>query len=237
MLIANDPHNPAKDDLKSTPTPTSVFGIATRLRVESARLTATPGLEMDMLSELGATDLAAGTSIGQGLARDFFSNSAVLATKVDAPGSPLSSLVAASPEFSASHGAVVDDIRRVVRDTAAAGVIDYRELAEPKKKVGPPRLGFGGFQALHVYIGSFQGSQVFLNDFSADPSRAVFSADLMYHFFDHFGVDNSDAVLDTHGHGSPGQVALWILQRERHPGHMPYITDVVVNATVIDERF
>jgi hypothetical protein len=67
--------------------------------------------------------------------------------------------------------------------------------------------------------------------------KATYSAELTYEFFDHFGADDSDTVLDTSGHGSGGQVALWILQRERHPGHMPFITSVVINESIVNESF
>ena len=46
-----------------------------------------------------------------------------------------------------------------------------------------------------------------------------------------------DLIGDLHGHGSPGQMAFWVLQRERHPGHMPYITEVVIDEPIVDDSF
>jgi hypothetical protein len=190
-----------------------------------------------MNGELAVPDLATATSIGSGQAKFFFSNTASLATNTHGIGSALSDLVKKSPEFKKAHSSVTDAITKAVAATALSGVIDYHVLAEPGKKVPPPGLGFGGIQALHVYIGSFQGVNVFLNDFKADPVNVTYSADLTYEFFDHFGADDSDTVPDIGGHGSAGQVALWVLQRERHPGHMPFITAVVINESIVDESF
>ena len=33
-------------------------------------------------------------------------------------------------------------------------------------------------------------------------------------------------------HGTPGQKAFWILQHQRHPGHNPYVTTVVIERDV-----
>jgi len=175
-----------------------------------------------------------GGPIGTDLASAFFRNLAILDTKTHGFGSPLSDLVKASPEFRSEHESVKDFIRDAVREMDFRGIIDYRELAEARKKVPPPGLGFPGFQRLHVLIGSFQGVDVYLHDFNADPVGRTYDAELVYHFFDHFGVDNSDAIPDSSGHGSPGQMAFWILQRERHrTGNMPYITEVVINRPIV----
>ena len=54
-----------------------------------------------------------------------------------------------------------------------------------------------------------------------------------YHIRDHFGVDDEDCEISTEGlHGTPGQVAMWVLQHHRRPGHQPWITVVNVDRTV-----
>jgi hypothetical protein len=237
LLISAKAHNPSKPDLTSTPTSTGRLPFVARVRVDAARKQPTPDLEAAMSAELAVPDLTIGKLIGTGQAKFFFGNPATLTSNTHGVGSDLSDLVKNSPEFKGVHQDVKDTIGQAIATSALSGVIDYHVLAEPRKTVAPPRLGFGGVQPLHVYIGSFQGVNVFLNDFSADPSRSTYSAELTYEFLDHFGADDSDTVLDTSGHGSPGQVALWVLQRERHPGHMPFVTDVFINESITDEPF
>ena len=126
-----------------------------------------------------------------------------------------------------------------LRESAATGILDYQVLRESGGKVPPPLFGFTGSDPLHFVIGSFQGSNVFLEDFSADATTRAYRAVLIYEFFDHFGADDDDLVnksglrhLDAHG--SPGQVALWVLQRERHPNHQPFVLKVVIEETIAD---
>jgi hypothetical protein len=157
-------------------------------------------------------------------------------------GDGLSALVAASPEFAAVHKDIQDAIGKVVQRDALVGNIDYHDLAEPKKTVPPPLLGFHidrssvdrAKESLRMValIGSFQGVNLWLNDFNV--SGSTWTASLSYQYFDHYGVDDSDTIWDGRGHGTPGQVAFWVLQRERHPGHFPYIVEVWVNATASD---
>jgi hypothetical protein len=85
-----------------------------------------------------------------------------------------------------------------------------------------------------VLIGSFQGCRVFLNEFEMDGDIRTYKGTLLYQLVDHFGVDTSDLSNDPRGHGSPGQVAFWILARERHNpnGHMPYRLRVVIREEI-----
>jgi hypothetical protein len=190
-----------------------------------------------VLEDLMLAELALAGPVGPAMLHDFITNSTPLAIVPHGAAKPLAGMVRASPEFKKAHDKVKDSIRAVVRAGALAGSIDYRELAEPKKKVPPPSLGFGGFQRLHVLIGSFQGVDIFLNDFTADPVKGIYTAKLTYMFFDHFGVDDGDVVFDGHGHGSPGQVAFWVLQHDRHPGHVPYVVQVIFDEDIIDDSF
>jgi len=237
LLISKHAHNVSKADLKSTPTPVSTLPIMGQPLVTRAQLSSTSTLEGHMAKELSLADTIAGVSIGMAAARFFNGNRAALATQTHRVGSEMSVLVSKSAEFAEGHGEVRDAITQAVRAGAARGIIDYHDLAEPRKKVPPPMLGFEGFQALHVYIGSFQGVNVLLNDFEADTAAATYSADLTYEFFDHFGAGDDDTVFDGRGHGTEGQAALWILQRERRPSHMPFIVKVVVNRSIVKQPF
>jgi hypothetical protein len=69
---------------------------------------------------------------------------------------------------------------------------------------------------------------VFLSKFEASVSPRRWKGTLIYSFFDHFGADDKDTILDGSLHGTPGQVALWVMQHERHPGHFPFISKTIV---------
>ena len=73
---------------------------------------------------------------------------------------------------------------------------------------------------------NFRGVDLFLKRFEATVTPRSWKATLVYDFFDHFGANDSDTILDSSGHGTPGQVALWVMQHERHPGHFPFIPKV-----------
>jgi hypothetical protein len=111
-----------------------------------------------------------------------------------------------------------------------------------KGVVRPPIPSFGRWDLVENRVGganpdgsmkalveSFQGVHVFLRDFVMNPVNRHYSGILYYQLIDHFGVDDSDLDVDTHGRGSDSQVAFWVLQRERHnPGHMPYRVKIVI---------
>jgi hypothetical protein len=236
LLISQEEDNRKKGDLDSTPLPsTSHLPKLVRLEILEARSNSTGDLENRMERELGLpVTLLGGGSIGLKLLSDFDANPTAKKVITNPVGSPLSSLVQKSPEFAAAHSSVKAFVTDAITASAFTGILDYTVLAEPKKKVPPPSLGFGGVTALHVLIGSFQGVNIFLNGFTADGTTRTYTADLTYQFFDHFGVDDSDTIPNASGHGSPGQVAFWVLQRERHPGHMPYVTEVFINETIKD---
>jgi hypothetical protein len=228
LLISSNKDNPAKSDLISTPSSVSGMSIVVRTRVFVARKERTKDLEMEMMGELTTPDLFSGTSVGLQSFNDFKSNPVAGAT-IDRPvGSELSNLVDASPEFQAAHDEVEKFMTDALQASAFTGVLDYHVLAEPKKAVPPPSISYRGLQSLHVYIGSFQGVDVWMESFSADEKTGRYESLLRYEWIDHFGIDDTDLAMDTSAHGSPGQVSFWVLQRERHPGHMPYRVRVIV---------
>ena len=76
-----------------------------------------------------------------------------------------------------------------------------------------------------ICIGSFQGIRVFLSDFKV--TGRAFSGTLKYELRDHFGVDDDDCEVARKGiHGTPGQVAMWVLQHFAPIGHKPFLDQV-----------
>jgi len=235
FLIATRSHNLLKEDLNSSPSaprlPATRAGAAAGLFVESQRRLPTFALEHLMREELMTVGAAGLQSLS-----DFITNN--LAKQEISYGfdSPLASLVIISPEFKRADTQVRKDITLALSDSAGGGVLDYHVLRQPDHKVTPPSINFSDFQKLHVLIGAAQDINIFLEDFSADATSRTYTATLIYEIFDHFGSDDSDLVLDTSGHGSPGQIALWVLQRERHPGHQPFVVKVMIE-TVGSDKF
>lgn len=96
-----------------------------------------------------------------------------------------------------------------------------------------PDLGIVIDTVVKICIGSFQGIEVTLSEFefrlSGTPPVGMFSGRLRYELRDHFGVDDEDCEVRTRGiHGTPGQVAMWVLQHHAPTGHRPFIDQVVV---------
>ncbi|MBL8302289.1 MAG: hypothetical protein JNM26_05900 [Ideonella sp.] len=97
-----------------------------------------------------------------------------------------------------------------------------------------PDLGLVTETVVKICIGSFQGIEVSLSDFefrlSGTPPVGLFSGRLRYELRDHFGVDDEDCEVRTRGiHGTPGQVAMWVLQHHAPTGHRPFIDQVIVD--------
>jgi hypothetical protein len=148
--------------------------------------------------------------------------------------------------------------RRIVENLRAqfqAGNIDYRDLVTGP---GPTRLSFGDVPAVEpgrftqrnlpsiapplvslsltqdrackICIGSIQGIRIWLTNLQVNTSSHHITGQLRYQIRDHFGVDDEDCEVAVEGfHGTPGQVAMWVLQHHRRPGHLPWITVVHVD--------
>jgi len=93
-----------------------------------------------------------------------------------------------------------------------------------------------GNRPLKVVIGSFQGIEIGIQDFKVSkPVPSTYTAKVIYQLRDHFGVDDGDCVWDGHGHGSSGQIAFWVLQRQRHKPIMmnfPYVVVVAIERQI-----
>ena len=85
-----------------------------------------------------------------------------------------------------------------------------------------------------ICIGSLQGYKVWISNFRAQAvPPPTYSATLHYQLRDRFGVDDDDCEISTAGiHGAPDQVAMWVLQHHRRPGHRPWVTVVHVDRRV-----
>ena len=96
-----------------------------------------------------------------------------------------------------------------------------------------PNLGLVADTVVKICIGSFQGTEVSLTNFDfhigGTPPAGVYSGRLRYELRDHFGVDDEDCEVRIRGlHGTPGQVAMWVLQHFAPTGHRPFIDQVMV---------
>ncbi len=201
-------------------------------------------LETTMLTEL--------TTIASGLGMEMFGIfkfNPTAGREVPFPtDSTLSQKVAETEAFKDTHVLVKRDLHVALKKQYNAGKIDVTALEANTPAAG--RFGrraminpkgiktFVDFKlpseekALRAVIGgSFQGGHVAVTKFAADRVTGDYSAALRYVLIDHFGVDNTD-VEGPLPHGSPGQVAFWILQHRRRPGHNPYITSVVIERNV-----
>ncbi|WP_425618264.1 peptidoglycan-binding protein [Anatilimnocola sp. NA78] len=187
--------------------------------------------------------LLAGT-IGEEMFLRFVTNQRAGAPSVFDSTSDLSAQVAGTDNFKQASKAIADELEVALKKQAATGVLDPNALeanTEDKGRFGRrQRVNPNGIKTsidilvprteikLQAVIGgSFQGGRVALVDFVANPITMTYTATLEFTLIDHFGVDNGD-VLPPLPHGSPGQIAFWILQHERHPGHNPYVTTVVI---------
>ena len=231
MLVAQKLDNRFKGDLNNTLSgpalPSGFMNFVAQERVNQARQDSTRDLELTMQMEL-----LFGGSAGIQLFNDFRLNNVPKQVMSYGFDSAVAARIEASPEFKRVHEEVKIFVTDALSESAATGILDYHVLREPLKKVPPPLFSFRATFSLHVAIGSIQGVNLFLEDFSADAATRIYNATMIYELFDHFGVDDSDLVPDTSLHGSPGQVALWVLQRERHPGHQPYVVKPMIEKTI-----
>ena len=204
------------------------------------------------IEDLARTEaFAANFSDGTGLMDRFFANTNPNLRVEFKVGSNISNRVRDSKGFATEHNGIDKDIREALQRQFLTGTIDYRKMKGKVSPVPDPRIGFfvgnpDGVKAppgvgfgltefrLAALIGNFQGSEVSLKSFDVDKQLFTYRATLRYELIDHFGVDNSDLLLDFSGHGTAGQVALWKLQhlKKHRPGHIPYRTVVIVEKEI-----
>jgi len=163
-------------------------------------------------------------------------------------GHGLGKLVEGLDVFKKAHDSIRSEFEDALKKQAATGTLDVNALEAKTNtagKFGRPQLtnpdGIktsldlaiprSQLQLQAVIGGSFQGGQAELIAFSADANTGTYTATFKYIMIDHFGVDNGD-VLGPPPHGSPGQVAFWVLQHTHGPGFCPYLTTVILERSV-----
>jgi hypothetical protein len=249
LLIASVMDDPAKEDLDATTRPVRA-GTVARARVAVAMVEPTAALEAYLLREM----LVGGT-VAVGLFNAWCRNSR-RAEERNFPG--LDTAMGETPGFVAAATRFEGFVRENLRAQRRAGTIDYRDLVTGD---GPARAGVGDSprqerarstgrtlpscpppdvdldlrqdRTPKICIGSMQGIRIWIRSLRATESPAAYTATVKYEIRDHFGVDDDDCEISRQGlHGTPGQVAMWVLQHHRRPGHMPWITVVRVERRI-----
>jgi len=242
IASSKPPENLAKDDLtfdfRAVPKATG------NSRIFEFRNKPNAELEEMMLNDLRDGD----RKFGEQFARDFFKNTTKPSANFSithAVGSPFSEMVSRTAVWSAESLDFRTQLDAHIKRLGVNGPFSPLQLVNlvdaPVPSWSPggiPKailVGIGIKGGLHpedgkmlVLVGSFQACRVFLSDFSMDGAQRTYSGTLFYQLVDHFGVDTSDTVRDIKGHGTDSQVAFWVLQHERRPGHMPYRLKVVI---------
>ena len=170
----------------------------------------------------------------------------------------LDAATSTTPAFKAAAGFFEAKLDTNLREQWQLGKVDYHDLVtgtgpthkfsdviakqEAGKATGrlltalePPgvSLSIVDDTPVKICIGSFQGVKVLLSDFNVNYAAQRYSANLTYELRDHFGVDDDDCEVSTKGlHGTPGQVAMWVLQHHRRSGHVPWVTLVKVKRAI-----
>jgi hypothetical protein len=155
-----------------------------------------------------------GGVISARLALDFLANTISGREIVYAVSNFVSEAVHSSAEFKKAHSDVTTFIADSLTRSAFTGILDYHILDSSTGNVPPPKLSFGTLTPLQIAFGSMQGVKIWLEDFEANGITGDFRASLIYEWFDHYGADDNTITPDTRFHGTPGQVCLWIMERE-----------------------
>lgn len=155
--------------------------------------------------------------------------------------------------FKSAATAFEAQVFKNLRAQRVLGNVDYHDLvtgpgperpagssvkaSEPGKATGRmlpsvspvmPSLSLTSDTTVKICIGSFQGIRVHLTNFYSDTATCAFT--LNYELRDHFGVDDEDCEVRIKGlHGTPGQVAMWVLQHFATAGHKPFLDQVLVS--------
>lgn len=244
FLLVEVPDNRSKEDLDFSARSVRA-GMVASARVGVAMLEPTLLLEAEL-----AREMIVGGSTAMTLFNAWTSNTTV--SERNFPD--LDTAVESTPGFLDGIRDIERRIKANLREQFRLGEIDYHDLVtgtgptrrwsdtiaatEAGKATGrmlpslePPSVSLSlvDDRVAKICIGSFQGVRVFLTRFSANLAESEFEATLVYELLDHFGVDDDDCEVATRGiHGTPGQVAMWVLQHHHRPGHIPWITLVRV---------
>lgn len=223
-----------EDDLDSTKRAPKISDQNALAKVGIAKQLPTAVLEGQMIVELSG-----GGQIGRDIARTFFNQNSVDEVPFK-DGSGLSNALRNSTPFAPAHANLVKQISAHFKKSVdERKIVDYHELAASKGVIPPPMFAFSMSKdrRLKFAVGGLKGVEVFLSNFEVSATPRFWRGTIFYNYIDHFGINDTDLILDTSLHGSPGQAAMWVLQHDRHPGHFPFIVRIHVTMQVELERF
>jgi Putative peptidoglycan binding domain len=224
LLISFEDHTRLSQNLEDTPVPltrlntNALLNVMINLRIFN---TVAKREKQFML------ELSLGGAVARVLALDFLANTLSGREIVYGASHLVSTAVHSSAEFTKAHSQVTAFIADALTRSALTGILDYHVLDVKTGNVPPPKLSFGTLTPLQIAFGSMQGVKIWLRDFEADGTTRDFKASLIYEWFDHFGADDNTITPDTRFHGTPGQVCLWIMQRQDPPARRPFVPKVV----------
>jgi hypothetical protein len=231
FLIWRQADNRQEDDLdirRRDPDPANMEGPlppASQRLLQGARLLDEANLQKAMLLELGG----AGRGLGLDMANKFFKNQSVSEITFG-PSDKLTQAVQAAPTFKGKLQNFESQISTVLQaGIKQRKVCDYHDLAEAKKTVAfslPSFLFNRAEIQLKATIGGMKGGSVFLKNFDASQDTRRWKATLSFVLLDHFGI-NDDDLRPVGGHGTFGQICMWVLQHHHRPGNCPFISKFV----------
>ncbi|QDU27768.1 hypothetical protein ETAA8_28590 [Anatilimnocola aggregata] len=229
FMISEQKHNPGEDDLDSTPRqPRNVpmtQALKDKMALARASLTfAEASMKLEIRGAAGA--------LGEDMANRFFKNGAVQEMPFG-PNDLLTQAVAKSPTFLACHKEVQDLITETLKERIVKEhVCDYHDLDVVRHRIVPDLPNWPAFPpselALKAVIGGTKGLEVYLTNFTASDDPPRWQSKLKYVLYDHFGINDSDLILNSTLHGTQGQVSMWVMQHEKRPGHFPFITKITL---------
>jgi hypothetical protein len=222
FLILRDPHDPNEDDLETGKRqPRISLPPLQQQKLGAARLMGKTLCQQTMKLELRG----AAAELGADMAERFFRNNAVQDINFPSNG-PLSQKVQKSPTFLARHAEFARNISDVLKvGIQERKVCDFHDLAAANGflQLDLPNFPFFGEAVLKATIGGMKGADVFLTKFDASSDTRRWKGTLRYLLIDHFGINDTDLRFER-GHGTQGQVCMWVLQHEHQPGNMPFIS-------------
>lgn len=259
LLAGTTPHNLNKSDLEST---MNLNALTTRqkaavffpmiihplvptplpLNLTPIPLKIHPTLSLELYFGQEALAASLASAGGRKLIADFFGNTTPKKEILYPDGSVVSILVRDNASFRSNASAFETDFIGRMRLVLSAngGAVNTSTLKADLESHGgrmtPPSLPFFGIGSELGILGSFQESRVRLVGLNVTSAKS-FTAQLQYEVFDHFGCDDSDLEgLPTHG--TPGQIAMWLLSRDpaNGPGHKPFVVRIHVLRSVADTR-
>jgi hypothetical protein len=175
-----------------------------------------------------------GSSAGSFLINDFFLNTQPKREILYPVGSPLSKVVEDHTTFDRVATACEQELFKRFVAKKPENEQDLNAMLKKDGLLDAPGMPFFTIGDPLGILGSFQEIQVHLTNFKKLGSDRGFGweVSLRYILFDHFGCDDSD-LEGLPFHGTPGQIAMWLLARDpaHGPGHKPFVVRIEVDRT------